>query len=125
MFSSTFAPLAASLALENDFFLLFISLHFFPCRYRQLYGGYLGAAVAASLGLENVEVGGGGCGGGGGGGWGGGHALGGVGGSRSGGSAGEGGLEGLDDVAVGEAMSDLEMGLPSGSTLLLYMCPLW
>ncbi len=64
-------------------------------------------------------MGGGGCGGGDGGGWGGGHALGGGGGPRSGGSAGEGGLEGLEDVSVGEAMSDLEMGLPSGATLLL------
>ncbi len=50
-------------------------------------------------------------------GWvGGGSRSGGGGGSRSGGSAGEGGLEGLEDVAVGEAMSDLEMGLPSGAT---------
>ena len=70
-------------------------------------------------------MGGGGCGGGGGGGGSWGHALGGEGGSRFGGSAGEGGLEELEDVAVGEAMSDLEMGLPSGATLLLYMCPLW
>ncbi len=53
-FPSTLAPLAASLALENDFFFTFFYTPFFSLQVPAAVQWLPGAAVAASLGLDNA-----------------------------------------------------------------------